>query len=99
MLSMPRRDPNPARLLAAALIQAVPGARITAHDETPWASATFVGSRHVLEMQCPDAAAAQGAAGRLPEAEFNLRGHLVADVGAVATGALLALEILVLVDA
>ncbi|WP_326523174.1 hypothetical protein [Sphingomonas sp.] len=45
-----------------------------------WASATFAGSRHLLEIRlstCPTAGAwLEG----LPEADLPLRGHLVADL-------------------
>lgn len=50
----------------------------------PWSSATFTGTRHrvVLALEA-DAAAWLDA---LPEAEFALRGHLVADLAVVARG-------------
>lgn len=49
----------------------------------PWASATFVGERHVVTAELDEAAMAAFVAG-IEEAEFTLTGHLVADVAVVA---------------
>lgn len=50
---------------------------------TRWASATFSGDRHALELRCipPDRGAAWLT--DLAEAELPLRGHLVADLAVV----------------
>lgn len=63
----------------------------------PWASATFVGARHVATLAVTGDAAAWLA--RLPEADVPLRGHLVADlvVRAGADGPVM-LEALTLAD-
>ena len=52
-----------------------------------WASATFVGARHELTFRlCGDEAeaAAERFAATLDVAEFQLRGHIVADISLVS---------------
>lgn len=77
----PRRDPH-ARLITQLLALAGPDSSVIATSTRPWASATFVGQKHrvVLRFDGTDhAARADGFAARLPEAEFALSGHIVAD--------------------
>lgn len=73
-----------------------------------WASTTFSGARHELRLSLAGAGAAAAAdrfiAG-LPEAEFDLRGHIVADMVLVSVErqpageqVLLSLEALTVVD-
>lgn len=52
---------------------------------TRWASATFTGARHVLELIATPADAASRWVAGLPDADLPLHGHLVADVGVVET--------------
>lgn len=55
---------------------------VISHRERPWASATFVGARHYWTWSiCGDdhAALAARVETKLPDHEFNIRGHLVAD--------------------
>ena len=87
-------------LLAAALVElGNSSAHIVRREGTNWASATFTGMRHKVEMQFPGMKAIE--AGRtlasiLPEHEFTLRGHIVADISAkrsVETDGVLTLEI------
>jgi hypothetical protein len=47
---------------------------------TRWASATFAGMRHMLDVRARASSALDGWLAGLPEAEFTLRGHLVADL-------------------
>lgn len=47
---------------------------------TRWASATFAGARHALLLTAPPSPALDAWIADLPEAEFALRGHLVADL-------------------
>jgi len=47
---------------------------------TRWASATFAGARHELLLAAPPSPALDTWIAQLPEAEFVLRGHLVADL-------------------
>jgi len=49
-------------------------------DWTRWASATFVGARHVVTLAAPDSDALDAWLAELPEAEFAVPGHLVADL-------------------
>lgn len=74
------RGPDAATQLARALERAGPGVIVVTSTATTWASVTFSGARHRLTL---DARATPGLdrwlAG-LPEAEFALRGHLVADL-------------------
>jgi hypothetical protein len=66
-----RADPH--RALCRALIAYYPDLEITEMKSDGWASATFVGGRHVLicaERDVPG----------IEDAEFTLPGHLVADI-------------------
>ncbi len=47
---------------------------------TRWASATFAGARHDLLLSATPSPALDAWIADLPEAEFALRGHLVADL-------------------
>jgi hypothetical protein len=52
-----------------------------------WASATFTGARHELRFRVEGAGADEAAArflGGLEAAEFDLRGHIVADLALVS---------------
>ena len=60
--------------------------RITAHSEKPWASITFAGARHRVELVFEGTEAVE--AGEcfiafLPEHEFAIPGQLVADAAVV----------------
>lgn len=60
---------------------------IPIHSETPWASVTFAGTRHRLTLQFagPDAVAAgERLIDALPDHEFTLPRHLVADAQVIA---------------
>jgi len=77
-----RRDCH-GRLIATLLDQAGPDSEITDSVLTPWCSATFVGARHAVTLVLKGKdATARGAdlAARLPEEEFRLPGHIVADL-------------------
>lgn len=70
------------RALKARIGTQVPLEICSARSEA-WASATFTGSRHsfALALSGPDAAAATARlAARLEAIEFDLPGHLVADI-------------------
>ena len=62
-----------ARAAGAAMI-------VCATDERSWASATFVGIRHRIDMQVDHDAATDDWLAGLSEADLPLRGHLVADL-------------------
>lgn len=73
--------------LAEALLAVAEGhGRITAHSEKAWASITFAGARHRVELVFDGAEAVE--AGEcfiafLPEHEFSIPGQLVADSAVV----------------
>ena len=82
------RPPRPVRRstsdrLRDALQQLAGGqARIASHRETAWASITFAGTRHRLEILFAGAgpvAAGEQFIADLPDHEFTLPGQLVAD--------------------
>jgi hypothetical protein len=53
---------------------------IAAADQMRWASATFVGARHLLRLLGGASPALEAWLAILPDADFALRGHLVADL-------------------
>lgn len=58
------------------------GAKLLAHAETPWHSATFSGARHALTLSFEgESAITMGEAflAELPDHEFDFRGQLVAE--------------------
>jgi hypothetical protein len=78
------RGPDAATLLERALTAAA-GAmgcavRITEAEMQRWASATFAGAQHRLTLASTASPLLDSWLAALPEAEFNLRGHLVADL-------------------
>src|SRR3954454_19793275 len=84
-----------ARLREALLALAGGLATIVSHHERSWASITFAGTRHRLELEFAGDAAIQ--AGEmfivfLPEHEFMLPGQLVADAAVTAVDHRLAPE-------
>jgi hypothetical protein len=55
---------------------------LAAHSERPWASATFAGARHAISLSFAGAesvAAGERLLDLLPDHEFDIPGHLVAD--------------------
>lgn len=67
------------RILGAALLRMAPDGVILSSRDRPWASVTFSGARHWFALEVAREGAAALAA-MLPEAEFALTGHLVADL-------------------
>jgi hypothetical protein len=98
------------RLLLRAIGERVaadgPAEIVSARSE-PWASATFSGARHSLQLRFDGSDAADRASrltGELDGIEFNLPGHLVADIALTsrcdnAAGVDLAIEALTVEDA
>jgi hypothetical protein len=74
------RGPDAATQFSRALEQSGPGVIVARHDSTPWASVTFAGARHRLTIEAPLTPGFDRWLAALPEAEFALRGHLVADL-------------------
>jgi hypothetical protein len=54
--------------------------RVTASEWDRWASVTFTGARHLLTLEGAGSPALDAWLAGLPEAEFALRGNLVADL-------------------
>lgn len=97
------RGPDVGTLLVRALYRASAHAgcplEIVASDRVRWASATFAGARHATTWTALPSAALDAWLAALPEAEFELRGHLVADlavqaVSRTAAGVVLEIEAL-----
>ena len=81
------RRPPRHRLREAVLALAGPHARILAHQETNWASVTFTGTRHRMDLLFEGAEALE--AGELfiaflPEHQFAIPRQLVADATVTA---------------
>lgn len=78
------RGPDAATLLERALIRSAEAAgcavTIPASEVQRWASATFAGARHALTLAAQASLQLSSWLSALPEAEFTLRGHLVADL-------------------
>ncbi|WP_017672525.1 hypothetical protein [Blastomonas sp. AAP53] len=77
-----RHDPATA-LIRAVLTLAAGAAQLEEHRGTAWASATFTGMRHVMRISFENSLGVEtGAwlAKTLPEHEFTIAGHLVADL-------------------
>lgn len=78
------RGPDAAALLERALIRAGRSAgvevTIAAADWTRWASATFTGARHRLTLRASHSTALERWLAELPEHDFALPGHVVADL-------------------
>lgn len=74
------RDPH-MLLLRALREEAGSAGRMLVREtrQQAWASATFIGMRHLFVVVLPEADAT-GLAGRLDAIEFALPGHLVADI-------------------
>jgi hypothetical protein len=78
----PRPRGNWMRLLGQVLKLAGGHGDLVRHDERPWASVTFSGTRHTIALTFAGAdaiAAAEAVIERLPDHEFDVPGHLVAD--------------------
>lgn len=54
--------------------------RVTTSSLTPWASATFAGARHHLQLEADENEALDRWLADLPEADLPTRGCLVADM-------------------
>lgn len=67
------------RQLCAALLRHAAPAQLLDTRERPWASITFSGARHwmTLEVRAPSCATLMRS---LPEHDFALRGHFLADL-------------------
>ncbi len=75
---------NAHRALTNALLKIATPAEIPESRERPWASVTFTGARHWVALSVGPARADEIAA-MLPDHEFDLPGHLVADIAVTGT--------------
>lgn len=81
-----RHDPATA-LIRAVLTLARGEAQLEEHRGTAWASATFTGMRHAMHVTLAGRegiATGEWLAAILPEHEFQIAGHLVADIAVSA---------------
>jgi hypothetical protein len=103
----PQRRDCQGRLAAVLLDYCGTGASLVAATSRPWCSATFIGAQHRLTLRLADDAEGTRAgtlAAALPDAEFALPGHIVADLAVDAVrsdgegGALVDLAVLTIED-
>jgi hypothetical protein len=76
-----------ARVICAGFARSGVVVEVAGVASRPWASVTFAGERHVLRLRLVGAeagAAADAFLDGLSECEFELRGHLVADIALVS---------------
>lgn len=82
------RGPDAATQLERALLASAEAAgcpvTTTESDLTRWASVTFTGGRHMLTLKGATSPALTRWIAALPESDFALRGHLVADLSVEA---------------
>jgi hypothetical protein len=78
------RYPDAAMQLERALVAMADAAGCpivpAAATSTPWASATFAGARHLLEIEATHSVLLRAWLVAVTEAEFALRGNLVVDI-------------------
>lgn len=78
------RGPDAGTLLRRALeadaMRAGCAVTVASIDWTRWSSATFTGARHEMVLAAAESAALDQWLAALPEAEFDLRGHVLADI-------------------
>ncbi len=83
------RWPDPGTKLERALICSAADAGVVltviAATATPWASVTFAGARHQLTVVAARSSSLDAWLAGLPEAEFCLGGHLLADLAVTGT--------------
>ncbi|MBC7159040.1 MAG: hypothetical protein H5U21_03205 [Porphyrobacter sp.] len=82
------RRNHPAEILRKALLElGANKATITEHKERSWASITFAGTRHQIDLSFDGAAAVEAGErfiAHLPEHLFDIPGQLVADAAVVS---------------
>lgn len=66
--------------LVRVLEAGAPGVCVTARRSTRWASITFTGARHALSLAAPASPAVEQWLADLPDANFTVPGHLIAEV-------------------
>ena len=77
----PARPACPHRRIARLLTRLLPpGAQLGASTMRPWASANFVGARHLFPLTLPAGTALTDLSAQLAAFDWRLAGHIVADV-------------------
>lgn len=77
---------NAHRALTNALLKLATPAEMHSSRERPWASVTFTGARHWFALSVGPARV-DAITALLPDFEFDLPGHLVADIAVAGTRA------------
>ena len=81
--------PDPGTQLERALVRGAADAgialRVMPAESTRWASVTFTGARHRFTLAAARSTSLDAWLAGLAEAEFRLRGHLVADLVVAGT--------------
>jgi hypothetical protein len=83
-----KRPSDPHRALEGALLTMLAPATLTASTDKPWGSVTFSGARHRFQLALTGdgaAATANRFAQSLTDQDFDIPGHLVADISVRAT--------------
>lgn len=77
-----KRGPDSGQSMTRAIFAAAAAMTvdIVESESWPWASATFTGARHRIRLTLPDTPESRHWLAGLPEHEFTIRGHLVADL-------------------
>jgi hypothetical protein len=96
----PALDPAVAGLVRAVRAHVGGMVVIVAADSVAWSVNTFTGARHCLTLRLDTAARADAMARALPDHEFRIAGHLVADVAEIVVeGGLLRFAVLTVEEA
>jgi len=95
----PARAACPHRRIARLLTRLLPpGSQFGASTMRPWASANFVGARHLFPLTIPGGTALTDLSARLAAFDWRLAGHIVADVAVEPQQGGLRVEILSVED-
>ncbi|MBN8804609.1 MAG: hypothetical protein BGO58_00155 [Sphingopyxis sp. 65-8] len=95
----PARAACPHRRIARLLTRLLPpGAQLGASTMRPWASANFVGARHLFPLTLPAGTALTDLSAQLAAFNWRLAGHIVADVAVEPQPGGLQVEILSVED-
>jgi len=79
-----RRGTDPAVAMLRELRRRVPDAELVSARQAPWASVTYSGVKLSMEVRSAEADAVDRLLLDLPEMEWRLPGHLMADVAGMA---------------
>jgi len=93
------RPACPHRRIARLLTRLLPpGSQLGASTMRPWASANFVGARHLFPLTLPAGAVLTDLSAQLAAFDWRLAGHIVADVAVEPQPGGLQVEILSVED-